>query len=841
MGLRIGNLPAEPNDFIGRERDLAELAAMVGQVRVLTLCGHGGIGKTRLALRLAARVAEQFAHGAWVVDLAEAGSAERTVPLIMAALEIREEPGRDAYSTLVDALRPLQILLVLDTCEHLVPAFPAFISTLIRECPSLCVVVTSRQPLKVSFETTWRVPPLALPPPTSGQPSIDAQASGSESVRLFMARARAVRPGFTLDSATTAAVTRICRALDGVPLAIELAAARVRSLSAEQIAVRISHRLDLLALGDRTAPPRQRSLRATVAWSYDLLTEPEQLLLRHLSAFRGWTLEMVLISCADLPLACAEVSGLLTALIDKSLVIRGSAANNEPRYRMLDTVREFAIDQANARGEWEASQRAQRDTILELAVCLTDGLRDLDAPPWPAHVRLFSWAVGERANFQLALDCCAIQGDARQGLELCCALRPVWLISRETSYGVHWLDTFLAASDSADPGLRARALVVRAELAFEQHEDAEVERFAHTAARLSDQPGVDGNPAGAQRMLAALALRAGRASEAVALAASSAATARQTANLLEERLALVTRARALSSLGDLTVAQEAFAQILDEHPNADGWTMAGVQFGLGRIASARGDFPAALRHFCHALANYQQIGARPEMAQCLSGIGTVQLATGDLAAARGHLAHSLRLCLDPNRRPAIARILTGFAELASLTGDDKLSARLTGAALMITRTAGTPAAEGPRSTGRLSRLTAQARQRLGTAAADDLLSQGQSLDIHEAVTLALAQAEPPRTVPMPSLCPVPQAEPWPGPLSPREREVALLVADGLSNQAIGRKLFISPRTAARHVANIFAKLGFSSRSHVVAWVVTSTRATTREAADTVDEDPASDL
>src|ERR1022692_2779756 len=319
------NLPAEPNSFVGRERDLTELAGLLGKVRALTLCGPGGVGKTRLALRLAAGLAAGYPDGTWLVDLADTGEPGRLVPLVAHVLGIRAERDRLLADTLTAALRSRSMLLIFDTCDHLIDACAALARQLLADCPGLVVIATSRQPLRIQGEVTWRVPPLGLPPaPQSSSagyqpdPGPDTLAD-CEAVQLFASRAVAARPGFTLGPAALAAVARICRTLDGMPLAIELAAARVRTLSAEQIDARLADKFALLASGDRTAPRRQQTLRAAVDWSYEVLTAPEQLLLRRLSVFAGWSREMPELICAGSQLAPADVRDLLTALSDKSI------------------------------------------------------------------------------------------------------------------------------------------------------------------------------------------------------------------------------------------------------------------------------------------------------------------------------------------------------------------------------------------------------------------------------------------------------------------------------------------------------------------------------------------
>src|ERR1035441_7039143 len=402
----LGNLPAEPNSFVGRERDLAELALLLSDVRALTLCGPGGIGKTRLALRLALETIPDFADGAWLVELADTADPALVRGRVAAALGIREETGRPLAETLLDALRPRRLLLILDTCEHVVGACAALVQQLLAGCPGLRLIATSREPLRVRGETVWRVPPLAVP---------DALVTGDmtrhEAIRLFVERATAARPGFTLAAGNSGAVASLCRTLDGMPLAIELAAARVRALSIEQIATRLDDRFRLLASGDRTAPPRQQTLRAAVDWSYELLTEPEQILLRRLSVFAGWNLEMAEEVCADEAIPAGQVLDLLAALIDKSLVTLDAELYGHARYRLLDTIKEYAADRLAASGEQAAFRQRHSAYMLRLLDGIVARAFVRGDPPWPERVAMYGRITVERPNYRAALSACLDRGE----------------------------------------------------------------------------------------------------------------------------------------------------------------------------------------------------------------------------------------------------------------------------------------------------------------------------------------------------------------------------------------------------------------------------------------------
>jgi predicted ATPase/DNA-binding CsgD family transcriptional regulator len=836
-----GNLPAEPNAFIGRERDLADLASMLGRVRMLTLFGPGGIGKTRLALKLAAKLAKDYPDGAWIADLADAEVPERLVPLVAAALGIRAEPDRQLADTLVEALRPRALLLVLDTCEHLIQPSAELVQRLLSSCPGLRVIATSREALRVRGEVIWRVPPLGLPAsPDAGHATDVTEAMlDCEAVRLFIARAAAVRP-FSLHAGNAAAVAEICRTLGGVPLAIELAAARARTLSAAQISARLADRFELLALGDRTAPPRQQTLRATVEWSYDLLTQPQRTLLSRLSVFSGWSLEMAEQVCADSQIPASRILDLLTALIDKSLVSVEPELSGVGRYRLLDTVRELAAEQARAGGEMPRLRAAHRDCMVAMALAIVARAFVRGDPPWPERVEMYHRVLAERANFHLALAYCVQHRDAEAGLRLCHALSGSWLASGDVNEGSDWIDQLLAIDAQVPGGVRARALAVRAELAFEQQDYQGAAGFAAACFDLSETTG-DGNTATALRLQALTLLMAGKATDALSYADSALSAARQMRDDWEEGVALASRAAVLAGHGELARAQAGYVEALDVLSGNNRWGVANVLYGLGQLARARGDAADAVRYFSDALAIYREIDAKPEMARCLGGIGLVALSQPDPAMARSSLAESVRLNLAAGQRLGIARGLAALAALSAAEDDQQRAVQLAGAAYTlfdVIGVAGTASA-----VRRLDELISAAACQLQPEVVTALVSRGRTMIPQHALALAIASAagggadqpdgtrgaragERDRAAP-----PRPEAgerdrgelsgRPWPGPLTDREAEVAILVAGGLSNRAIGDRLFISQATAARHVANIFIKLGLRSRSQVAAWVAKS--------------------
>jgi predicted ATPase/DNA-binding CsgD family transcriptional regulator len=780
------------------------------------LCGPGGIGKTRLALRLACEVVTGFPDGAWLAELADTRDPALIPARVAAMLGVREETGRPLTETLAEALRPRQLLLILDTCEHVVDASAALVQQLLAGCPGLRVIATSREPLRVRGETVWRVPPLELP----GQAGELAagELARHEAIRLFADRAAAARPGFALAAANAAAVARLCRTLDGIPLAIELAAARVGALSVEQIAARLDDRFQLLATGDRTAPARQQTLRAAVDWSYELLTGPEQVLLRRLAVLSGWNLDMAEQVCADEAVPASRVLDVLAALIDKSLVTLDTEVEGDARYRLLDTIREYAADRLNASGEALAMHQRHRDYLLRMADSIMARAFVRGDPPWPERVSLYRKAFAERDNFRAALAFCLERGEAEEGVSLCWALRSPWVVYGDVAEGAGWLDRFTRLGGDLPPLARGRALTLRADLAFEQQDYAVAAERAQAALDLLQSLPAAGR-AGPLRLLALISLRAGRHDEALARVDAAGQAARADGDDWEEGLALAVRAAILGRQGLLDEAERAFADALDLLQDNNRWGMAHTVYGLGRLATARGDHAAALRHFRAALAIYREVDARPDMARVLAGIGSVALAQGDLALASASLTESVRLSLATGQRLTIARGLEAYAVLAAASGDPAGSARLAGAACALREAA----SDNPgRAASGAGYLLGPAREQLGPDAAAALLAEGAAMSPHEAFRLAAAFAAD-RAPGGSAGQDGPAADAGPpdtgaaGALTAREREIAALIARGLSNRGIAGELVISPATAARHVANILAKLGFSSRAQVAAW------------------------
>jgi predicted ATPase len=446
------NLPLQLTSFIGREREIAGLEKLlVGEARLVTLTGSGGSGKTRLALSVAAELAGDYEDGVWWVELASLSDPDLVPQAVASALGMNEAPGRSLIEALVEYLEGREVLLLLDNCEHLVEACAALCDVLLHACPKLRILATSREALGVAGERNWPVPSLSFPDPHS-LPRIE-ELGRIESVRLFVERVRSRRSEFALDSRNAPSVAEVCRALDGIPLAIELAAARIGTLSVAQISERLEHSLGLLTGRDRTSPERQRTLRGALDWSYELLEEEERELFGRLSVFAGgFTLEAAEAVCAGEGIEHDEVLDLLGHVIDKSLVVAEPAEEGALRYRMLEPVRQYGWEKLQESGKAERTRKWHAEYYLALAEEAEPELSGVNEGVWLERLE------AEHGNLRAALGWSLEDGDAGLGLRLAGVLGGFWYKHGHLSEGRMWLDRELAEGSAAPAIERATAL-----------------------------------------------------------------------------------------------------------------------------------------------------------------------------------------------------------------------------------------------------------------------------------------------------------------------------------------------------------------------------------------------
>lgn len=785
------NLPAEPNAFIGRERDVPELVELLQSARVVTLSGAGGIGKTRLAIRVARQALDSFDDGVHLIGLAGIARPELAVSLIADSIGVSPEPGLDRRDTLVEALRYRRVLLVLDNCEHLIEEIARLGHALISDAPHLRLLTTSREPLRIPGESIWRVPPLKLP--LGKDPDEIAEC---EATRLFTKRAMEARAGFELTPDNAETVAQICRALDGMPLAVELAAARVGMLSVRQIAERLDDRFRLLTSRDRTAPVRQRTLRSTVEWSYDLLDAMEKTLLRRLSVFAdGWTIESAERVCADRNLPESELLDLLGALVDKSLVVAGGEVAGAVRYRLLETVRVFAAERLAAAGEDRVIWRKHRDQAIEQAERWYAEAIVLQRP-WRLKLETMLRFNAELDNLRAVLAECVDSHDVESGLRLCAALRVAWGYRGQFDEGMGWIERLLGlGTDEVSPQVLARALVTYGDAALEQGRITLAHEPTEAGLALCEKAGDHAYIAHAQQNLGLIALREGQMEEAERLFGAAVRLSREIGDTYRECYTLSSLAELAAARGDFGVALGLVVEALEVSVAGEHrYNESLLHQALGKFAELHGDHTAAQRSYERALEVQPELSIRTAITP-LIGLGRIATAQGDHLTAHARLREALRVVTVTGERLQTARALEACALLAHHRHDLERAARLLGAAEALREAIGCP-----RTAPTLDLL----RPIMTNRAADVILPEGLHMPLDEAMGYALADPPGPQE----------QAD---GPLTLREREIAILIARGLTNRAIAEELFISPATAARHVANILGKLGFTSRAQVAVY------------------------
>ena len=754
---RAGNLPAEATSFIGRRRELTEVRKKLTEARLVSLVGPGGVGKTRLAIRIATDLRRGFRGGGWLVELAEVLDPALVSNAVMAALDLRDQAASAPTAILLGYLRDKELLLVVDNCEHLLEAAGRIVTDVMKAAPGVRVIATSREPLSVPGEHVVPVPPLELPPSRAAEPLASVQQN--EAVRLFTERATAASGAFELTTANQAAVVELCRRLDGLPLAIELAAVRTRVLTVEQILDRLTDRFGLLTGGSRAALPRHQTLRTTIEWSHDLLADGERAVLRRSCVFAGrFTLEDVESVCTSGDAPAAQALDLLSSLVDKSLVMKEDA-NGLACYRLHETMREFAGLKLAEAGEEEAVELRCAEYYRS-----TGGLSALEG-----RYRLLewlAWADLEIDNVRAVLQRCVIRADAERGIDLAASLGWYW-VTRATSEGMRWLDELLAL-EGGSLGTRAWAYFIRGFLAV-----------------------LKADPVAAKPALQA-----------------AMATARQAG----QRDAL-TEALSIASIAEGITGDRASARrLLDE---AQGTTSPAYPAGTLSVLQARafnGFFEADLDAVRSAASEgarlAREAGDLYGLEMMLLNLGSAALIAGDLGESKPLLAESLRIADQMDDRVALFYLLDAFGCHAALSGQARLAAQLLGAADTVRTEVGANVMPF------LAPLLAQARESaaaaLGTTRFTAEFEAGRRLERDEASALALGK--PARAAVAAS------GRAGTGPLGEREAEVARLVADGLTNKEIGGRLFISERTVDSHVRSILNKLGFSSRAQIAAWI-----------------------
>jgi predicted ATPase/serine/threonine protein kinase/DNA-binding CsgD family transcriptional regulator len=852
------HLPIQPNPLIGREQEVAAIQRLLSrqEVRLLALTGPGGTGKTRLGLQVAAELSDRFPDGVYFVNLAPISDPALVVPTIAQTLGVKESAEQPLLDLLSAFLREKQLLLLLDNFEQVVSA-AVQVAELLATCPKLKGIVTSRAVLHVRWEQEFAVPPLSMPDPKH-LPDL-VTLSQYEAVALFIQRAQAARPEFQLTNANAAAVAEICVRLDGLPLAIELAAARIKVLSPQALLARLGQRLTVLTSGARDVPVRQQTLRNTITWSYDLLEAAEQQLFRRLSVFGGgWTLGAAEALYAALDDGSNDGAGGLldriTSLLDNSLLYRMDSEGNEPRFAMLETLREYAFESLAASQELNAARQAHAAYYLRLVEA------ELEREEGRQREKL-ELLEQEHDNLRAALRFTLEQAeagrDSAMALHLGSVLTPFWLMRGHWSEGRAFLERALTKREGVGGTVLAKALVATGKLAFQQGDYERAELLAEESLALFREIGDTRGSTPALEILGVLAWNRGKLSSAQALLQEALALYKQTSdkqatvNLLVDLAWLArgqgeyTRARVLceecltlsSDLGDTRGAANAqllMAQMLFDTQATptlvrtqaedvlalyrqvdDKEGIAACFHLLGQIILLQDETEEARSWFEQSVALHKELGHQAGLAWAVSGLARVAFAQGDYIVARNRYEESLARAKAMDDQELLVSCMEGMAMVVSAQGEPAWAARLWGAAEVLRKTIGEPLS--PVEHAFYERAIMDARRRLGERAFEAGWVQGRTMTPDQALQAQL---------PLPALSASPSTSvagrmpiAYPAGLTVREVEVLRLVAKGMTDAQIAETLVISPRTVNTHLTSIYNKIGVSSRSEATRYAL----------------------
>jgi predicted ATPase/DNA-binding CsgD family transcriptional regulator len=739
-----GRLPEDVTSFVGRQRATTQVRHLLSESRLVTLTGVGGVGKSRLAIHVGRQLRRAFPDSVWLVELAKLEDPALVASAVAAALGVSDSSPREPVDALLDYFADKRLLLILDNCEHLLTACARLVATLLPAAPGLRILATSRTPLGIDGEHIWQVPPLSVPEP-------GAEEEETEALTLFEERAA---PGFTMSSANRRAVARLCRRLDGLPLAIELAAAVwLRTLSVDQILRRLRDRLGMPEAQD-TALARHRTLRATVEWSFELCSEPEQRLWARLSVFSGeFDLDAADAVCGD------DVLTGIAGLVDKSILVRGEDGGRA-RYRMLDTIRSYGAERLATTGEHEPLRRRHRDYYLHLAERADAESCGPSLPEWTARLR------AERPNLWAALDyCLTMPGEARTGMRMGAALWPYWVACGFVRDGRYWLDRALALDTEPGPE-RARALWVDGWIAYLQADKGACLLLLEESRDLSRRLGDERDETYALQHLG-MALLA-RGADGIPMVDEALARHRESAWTTPSLLIFVQRAGAAIVAGDLDLAfalQYEGVAVCDSlgEMHARSW----LDWNVGVTWWLAGKLDNARVHLRESMRRMAEVGDQLGFSFCVEVLAWVAVAAG--AAQRAAVLFGAA-----DRGWALVSVpLFGFSNLLEWQEECRL----------------------------------RCRRELGERAFGLAHQKGRRLSREQVTAVALGGPLEPGTTPAAERV-----------LTAREAEIAAMIAQGMSNRDIASALVIGQRTVEGHVEHMLRKLGFVSRAQIAVWI-----------------------